>query len=112
MKACPQGWRLPTDKEFLTLIGATSYDPEIETTAIQATSWVSSATNISGFNALPAGYQYDNGSFLDDFGSNATFWSSTPDDSSYAYSLYVDSDSAIVNDQYVSLALSVRCLKD
>jgi uncharacterized protein (TIGR02145 family) len=70
-------------------------------------------TDAYAFSALPAGYRYYDG-YIYLEGSDADFWSSTEDDSSYAYrmNLYYGYDNANLNRKNKNLGFSVRCLKD
>lgn len=109
-KACPEGWRLPTKEECLTLIGTFSYGEYKDSSSIRDLSW-SNGSNTSGFSALPAGFRASNGIF-NTFGPLAWFWSATPCDRECAYGLHVYPDYANVNLNYANYAFSVRCVKD
>jgi uncharacterized protein (TIGR02145 family) len=96
----PEGWHVPTDAEWTTLenhLIANGYNYDGTTTGnkiakamASTTGWNTSAeagvpgnnqstNNSSGFNAFPVGSRnsYGNGSFNNDGGGNAVFWSST-----------------------------------
>ena len=66
-----------------------------------------------GFAVLPAGYRdnYDCFSYAGDY---AYIWSSTEDDSGYAYRerFYYDYSSVIESHSYKDYAFSVRCLRN
>jgi len=88
--ACPAGWHLPSDAEWTVLtdhLGGTSVagGKMKETGTIHWYSPNTGATNSSGFTAFPAGGRYYNGSFYN-LRFIALFWSSTEDNSSYAWS--------------------------
>jgi uncharacterized protein (TIGR02145 family) len=116
----PQGWHIPSDAEWITLsnclggeLSAGSKMKEIGTTH-----WISpnaDATNSSGFTALPAGCNMNNGVFTY-LGSQAFFWSSTEyfSATSKAKSRYLSSFlHELVNDQVEKYqAYSIRCVKD
>ncbi len=93
---CPKGWRLPTggdNGEFQTLYN--NYN---------------SATLMMGDPAFVlSGYRY--GSSTDYQGSVGNFWSSTADNSNYAYRLYLNSSyvSPARND-HMYTGLTVRCV--
>ncbi len=97
---CPFGWHLPTKKEFERLLINLCGQDSCSASSLKKT----------GFGALPAGY-YGSGSYYD-FGSRALFWSSTEDNSSSAYRLYVGSSRAFMDNLSKSHGYSVRCLKD
>lgn len=115
---CPTGWHVPTDAELTTLInflgGANLAGGKLkETGLIHWDSPNTSATNESGFNALPAGYRLNNGTF---FGmkANCAWWSSTENASNSAWTR-----SLSYNGSYVSrffddktIGYSIRCIKD
>ena len=68
--------------------------------------------NATGFSAVPAGYCI--GSLFGVAGYRAYFWSSTQDDSNYAYSRYLSYyDPSVYRDfGYKYVGFSVRCLRD
>jgi uncharacterized protein (TIGR02145 family) len=118
-KLCPAGWHVPSDAEWLTLLnssgGSTEAGGKLKETS--TTHWLSpntSATNTSGFTALPAGtlslwvdpdFSGWNGS-----GSSGIWWSAS------ASSYFVNSSGSNVTSSegiyFKQSAFSVRCLKD
>ena len=95
---CPQGFRIPTSKEWETEIA----------------SW--SNKNANGAYASPlklvlAGLRgKDFGSFIG-IATHGQYWSSTVDDI-YSQYLYLDSTTAVVTLHYRAYGNSVRCIKD
>lgn len=85
---CPIGWHVPTDTEWTVLAdylgGKSSGAEKLKST----TGWNEeniSATNESGFSALPGGYRDDiNGTFSRS-GDSGYWWSSTDNDIYYAW---------------------------
>ena len=116
---CPEGWHLPTKAEFETLFTAVGGSSTAGRMLKSTSGWNDSkgqdgnGTDAYAFSALPAGYRYYDGYFYLE-GSDADFWSSTEDDSSYAYrmNLYYGYDNANLNRKNKNLGFSVRCLKD
>jgi len=113
---CPDGWHVPTEAEWTTLItylgGTTEAGGKMKATSDL---WDSPnyATNISKFSGLPGGYRSDNGTSYA-IGSTGYFWSSTIFSSTQAKSCYLQAAS-----QYGSLdnldkrrGFSVRCIRD
>jgi uncharacterized protein (TIGR02145 family) len=124
MKVCPQGWHLPSNEEWDTLVrfadGSTGtespYDSKTAGKKLKAKrGWNNdgNGTDELGFSALPGGYGLSNGSFVDvgDFGY---WWSATENDSGSAYSRNVDYDDegADWGDYDKDGLLSVRCVQD
>ena len=119
---CPQGWHLPSYDEWEVLIVAvdgsiTEYDVNTAGAKLKATSgWNNSGngTDAFSFSALPAGIMADAGHYLRLEGSGTLFWSSTEDDSDFAYRMYLDSDVDLASlySSFKEFAHSVRCLKD
>jgi uncharacterized protein (TIGR02145 family) len=72
-----------------------------------------SATNESGFSALPGGYRNFDGSFYNYFGFNSFFWSASENDGR-AWFRYLYSYNGIVDRNYYGkdFGMSVRCLRD
>ena len=85
---CPQGWHLLTRAEFEALFTAVGGQSTAGQKLKSATGWAaySGITNEDAFafSALPAGFWGLNGDY-DNKGNNAYFWSSTEDDSDFAY---------------------------
>ena len=118
VNACPTGWHLPSDDEWTELtdyLGGTGVaGGKLKETG--TTHWFSpntGATNETGFTALPGGYRYDDGTFLD-VGDDGSWWSATEGSTSNAWGRYVyyaNSDVDRTNDDK-ELGFSVRCLRD
>jgi len=117
---CPEGWHLPTDEEWNTLLAAVGGLSTASTNLKSTSGWYEdgNGTDAYGFSALPAGSGEINGDYSLESGL-AFFWSSTEKNSSSAYytSLryskvrYSDID-AILDYGGKGGLLSVRCLKD
>ena len=133
--ACPDGWRLPTDAEWATLISQASgtavaagdtfptgsgslmskgllnletmweYWPEVD------------ITDAVGFCALPVGYgslHETSGGKFQPFGQVAAFWTADADGTDRAYYRYINvrrPEVYLGSGDTKSLALSVRCVK-
>ncbi|MBU4444183.1 MAG: fibrobacter succinogenes major paralogous domain-containing protein [Candidatus Marinimicrobia bacterium] len=115
----PAGWHMPSDAEWQTLIdylgGESVAGGKMKETG--TTHWGSpnaSATNESGFAALPGGYHlYYYGTYYS-LCNHAYFWSSTEDDSSTAWyrSLRYDGSDVYRYGYYKQDGFSVRCVRD
>ena len=72
------------------------------------------ATNSSGFSALPVGYRFTLGSFLQ-AGEVTVFWSSTEIDATFAWGRSLDYNNGelrrYITDEKI-YGFSCRCLKD
>ena len=112
---CPTGWHLPTQTEWNTLFTAVGGQSKAGKMLKSTSGWNSSGngTDAYSFSALPAGGRGGNGHFNYE-GNNAYFWSSTDDNSYYAYSmiLYYNGDYAGLDDGNEGYGFSVRCVKD
>ncbi len=118
---CPDGWHLPSDEEWATLetyVADSLFDGETNSAgyALKSTSgWNDDGdgSDAFGFEALPAGYRYGDGSFgkVLEF---ADFWSSTEDGTNSAYRRYLyDIDTGLgAGYGRKDAAYSVRCVKD
>jgi uncharacterized protein (TIGR02145 family) len=113
----PQGWHLPSDSEFTALVkylgGNIIAGGKMKTGGtILWTAPNTGATNISGFNALPAGGRYS-GNFTGIY-TSAFFWTSTANGSTEAWSfaMYHDDATASRNSEPREWGMSVRCVKD
>ena len=111
---CPEGWHLPTIEEFETLFTAVGGQSTAGKVLKSTSGWNSSGngTDAFAFSALPAGYRNYYGEYFYE-GDNAYFWSSTEDDSKFAFNMYLyydDGNAYMYNYKYYGF--SVRCLKD
>ena len=110
---CPQGWHLPTDKEWealeTTLGGVKRAGGKMKASGLE--DWQEpneNATNESGFNALPAGIRYFDGSFFL-ININTYFWSMD----NYEYRYLTTKDGVIGNSSdSKEVGVSVRCVQD
>jgi uncharacterized protein (TIGR02145 family) len=124
-KACPDGWHLPSDREWKQLeehlgmslldTNKTGWRGNIGEELKSKNGWFSggNGSNSSGFNALPGGYRYSDGSF-NNVGKNAYFWSSSAKGSEHAWfrELFYFSVEVFRYSWYRTNAYSVRCLQD
>jgi uncharacterized protein (TIGR02145 family) len=117
-KLCPTGWHVPSDVEWTNL--TTYLDGESvaggKLKEIDTPHWTmpnTSATNETGFTALPGGHRSITGAFID-IGNFGNWWSSTEyntNNSWYRYMSYNNSSVGRINGGKI-LGLSVRCVKD
>jgi uncharacterized protein (TIGR02145 family) len=114
-KLCPDGWHVPSDAEWTTLINfLVGYGGKLKETG--TAHWLSpntGATNETGFTALPGGYRYFNGSFSY-VGSNGYWWSSTEEYQYYALYRYMsyNNDMVISSNYNKQSGFSVRCVRN
>jgi uncharacterized protein (TIGR02145 family) len=138
---CPEGWHVPTDREWARLLDAVEGDSTF--TFHQTGSgwwgvdsgkklkssgtytgpepgdgrWADHAhrgTDDYGFRALPAGYRRSNGSMFVSRGLAVSYWSSSVNGRNYAWCRTLNSSTAQVYriDNARSYGLSVRCIKN
>ncbi|HOW26569.1 MAG TPA: FISUMP domain-containing protein [Bacteroidales bacterium] len=130
---CPVGWHIPSDGEWQILEGTVDSqypvgDPVWETTNWRGldaggnlketgfTHWIApntGATNESGFTALPAGYRDYWGGNFDNLGMYGTFWTSSPNTSTDAWTHELSTNHADIyrNAYDIIYGYSVRCVK-
>ena len=110
---CPQDWHLPSIDEWITLCKTIKESP-FGIQAVGFEKWTS-ATNIYGFSAIPAGHHtgYYNNIVSEDY--SAEFWSST-EISGGNQARFFQITPSNFNTNYVSTSkkygLSVRCIKN
>jgi uncharacterized protein (TIGR02145 family) len=127
MNACPDGWRLPSETDFVNLVKAVGGEKEAGTKLKSTSGWndyegeSGNGTDAFGFSALPAGA--GNAGHYGDMNHTTDFWGSTecgtenspePGDGC-AYEMYLDyRDADVYMPSYAAkdLVLSVRCVKD
>ena len=114
----PIGWHVPTDGEWQTLIDFLGGEAVAGggLKEVGTAHWISpntGATDQVGFTALPAGYRLIQGEFRR-LGENTLFWSSTEDDSQFAWYRSLFNSTTQVNHLCDSkkIGMSVRCLRD
>ncbi len=117
-KLCPNGWHVPTNPEWTTLInylgGKSIAGGKLK--EMGTTHWKSpntGATNETGFNAIPSGFGCSDGTFMN-IGYHGYWWSSTVQGGDYAFdhALNYNDTSENVDSNAEQIGLSVRCLKD
>jgi len=113
---CPTGWHVPTKDEWSTLIeylgGASVAGAKMKSPNL----WINGSTgmdNSSGFTALPGGYRYFEGTFLQ-VKNYQEIWSNTLYDASNAWRLVLSATntSVALSDNNKRIGISIRCVKD
>ncbi|MFA5917863.1 MAG: FISUMP domain-containing protein, partial [Candidatus Gracilibacteria bacterium] len=119
--ACPTGWHLPTDTDFLNLeIALTCTDSSIDLNwRCAGLGWAGKSTKTTSNNIIKAlklplaGYRYG-GAFIHR-GNYTYLWSSTEYDSTNARGRHLDRNNSAVHRNFrgkATLGFSVRCIKD
>lgn len=116
--ACPTGWHLPTDAEWMqlnTFLGGT-YVAGGKLKETGTAHWKNpnvGATNESGFTALPGGYRGQDGTFYDILGVGY-WWTATAFSTNNAYYWHIGYSTAGLGRDFnpAEVGFSVRCVKD
>ncbi|WP_295862143.1 fibrobacter succinogenes major paralogous domain-containing protein [uncultured Fibrobacter sp.] len=116
---CPMGWHLPDTTEWNTLFTAVGGKATAGKMLKSTEGWndyygtSGNGSDTYSFSALPAGLRSNYGDYNYE-GLSTLFWSSTENDSNYAYNmdLYYDVDYADLNSSSKYGGFSVRCLRD
>lgn len=112
---CPDGWHLPDHQDFSNMLVHVGGYSIAGTVLKSQSGWNEggNGTDTFGFNVLPAGIGYGNGSF-DGLGDGTDFWSATESDLEQAFSLYAsyENEYSGVMDYGKNYAFSIRCVKD
>ena len=115
MKACPEGWHLPTEMEWYALITYAGGEFVAGKSLKSATGWHSGGIGSDdfGFSAKPVGTRFDDWTY-NESGRYAFFWSSTETEQDNAYGLYLNyyNNGAYLSNDIKKHWLSVRCLQD
>ena len=124
-KACPSGWKLPSDSDWRALVEAAG-GREVAGLHLKSREMWQRVNNTSicllqgncvenrdtyGFSALPAG-RMRSGTTSRDLGEYAYFWSITENGSPFGVSLYYQENDVDFGYESTSDAYSVRCVKD
>lgn len=114
-KLAPKGWHIASDDEWTLLSNALGGDDVAGIKLKSDSGWSDKGkgTNASGFGALPGGYRYFLGLFLN-AGVDGGWWTSTNDGKGYPWGRYIYSKNTNVFRNHLSpkLGFSVRCIKD
>jgi uncharacterized protein (TIGR02145 family) len=123
-KLAPEGWHVPTDEEWQKLIDFLGGDAvaggkmkSVGSLEDGGDLWQGSnksATNESGFTALPGGYRYNHGDF-DGIGDMSYFWSATESNAGnawYRYLYYGKSNVYRDDSGWKQAGYGVRCVRD
>jgi uncharacterized protein (TIGR02145 family) len=126
-KLCPEGWHVPSDVEWHTLIcylgisrgrhnfieSASAGGKMKESGTMHWKSPNTGATNESGFTALPAGERGTDGTFYE-INIDGFWWSSSEESSGTVLYRYVNFENSEVyrGPGYKQAGLSVRCIKN
>ncbi len=127
VKVCPEGWHLPSDKEWKDLevyLGMDIHSADslewrrsgdVALALKNQAGWWSggNGSNTSKFSALPGGIRTEEGLF-DVFGDVATFWSSSYTSESHGWGrAMIYYETGVFRWRYSKLdAYSVRCIRD
>ena len=114
-KACPAGYHLPSDEEWIALVDYAGGEEKAGKKLKSAKGWnkKGNGTDDFGFSALPGGGGNDNG-YFDNTGNNGDWWSATEDGAGYAWSRDMSYGYESV-DRYHSRKtnlFSVRCVQN
>jgi len=120
-KVCPDGWHLPSETEWQTLIdylgGYMVAGGKIKEAG--TAHWRSpnkGATNETGFTALPMGYRTKKGKYINFNRNFAYWWTSTPYETDVAMGIYITYGEPIIYKYYYSftrdMGFAVRCIKN
>jgi uncharacterized protein (TIGR02145 family) len=112
----PQGWHVPTDAEWSTLVSYLGSSAGGMLKSTGTTLWLSpntGATNQTGFNGLPGGDRSYN-SLFHYIGMYGCWWCATENTATTAWEYVLKYNSATVTRMEYSkgLGLSLRCIKD
>ncbi|MDR2962717.1 MAG: lipoprotein [Bacteroidales bacterium] len=117
---CPEGWKVPSDEDWDKLIIQAGGQEIAATTLKSKALWKEgTATNESGFSALPSGFRERDGRFFI-MGENALWWSTTVrmdkknnlEDTHNGMYYSMDNNTNVNHSHIVrSVGLSVRCVK-
>ena len=116
---CPDGWHIPSASEWDQLVsylgGINVAGGKLKETG--TTHWNSpntSATNESGFTALPGGRRLFDGGAFAGLGESGSWWTTTEDEygGSIIMILSYDNDDVSISGAYSPSGKSVRCVMD
>ena len=111
----PVGYHIPNDSDWTVLTGYLGGEDIAGTKIKSKNEWVEggNGTNESGFSGLPGGFRLDGGTFSN-IGYGGSWWSSSENNTSYAWYRNLSYGSDLVDRYYddKTYGFSVRCLRD
>ena len=112
---CPDGWHIPTNDEFETLMAAVGGDSVACKVLKSTNGWrnYGNGTDPFGFSALPANIRFNDGTFNYE-NEYAYFWSTDEFSKDYGNTLflYYNNDNSYMSIRDKNYAASLRCIKD
>lgn len=112
---CPDGWHLPSNDEFTSLVTFLGGQSVAGKKLKSAEGWDDdgSGDNSSGFTGLPGGFKSNDDSFLH-AGEEGYFWSASELDDGHANSMYLSNsaDVGYLTNHAKVYSFSVRCVKN
>jgi len=119
LDACPDGWRIPTKNEWLTLFenlggNYVAGGKMKEAGTLHWNAPNTGATNISGFNGLPGGIRGGINGLYQLNGNDGFWWSSSQEVGGYAFDIHLsyNSGDVLTGGSDKSNGLSIRCIKE
>lgn len=118
-EACPDGWSLPTERDWWDLVNAAKDEFGNQNGSLRALDvWENTifgdnvvATNATGFSAVPGGYRASTGQ-CDGEGTKAYFWGVSSNTLTYAWILSNQYDLDRDSGRKGYFAYSIRCIKN
>jgi uncharacterized protein (TIGR02145 family) len=116
--ACPKGWHLPSDSEWMTLINNLGGKDIAGLKMLTLENWSEqrqSTLNSSGFSAFPAGCMTTFDKYIQQTDVAAYYWSSSQDKDGFVFYININFPNGQMDNKYASqkaFGYSVRCIKD
>ena len=115
---CPAGWHVPSQKEWNKLQDdiVAMQKGSVAAALKMREGWVRGGapiSEVSGFNAIPAGARYNDGEFME-LGTSAYFWEgSGGGDTGAAYWNLINSKDEVMRaEDFENTAFSLRCVQN
>jgi len=114
-KLCPEGWHVPSDDEWSTLINSLGAQATAALKEAGADHWEAPnyGTNVTGFTAVPAGDRSGHNGSFNGMSTSTFWWTSTEYDDTQALFKSINHNSPVFgNFANKKHGYSVRCIKD
>ncbi len=119
-EVCPDGWHLPSDKEWAELkefIAEDGYFEKVGMALKSKTGWNEDGNGIDAydFSAVPDGYVYNYNNSYNLKGGRAVWWSADISFDDFGWFIYASSNSSVLERYYLgkrAYGYSVRCIKN
>lgn len=111
---CPNGWHVPSDSEYASLVEAVGVDSGTKLKAAEGWAGGGNGTDDFGWAMLPSGTRSRSYNVFTGEGSGAALWTRSVNGNyqAYVWSFYSGNTEAVADSYYQVAGAAARCVKD